>query len=190
MNWAPLIRDETACDDTAMDSTEDIGGLLSTVLEELVNNEEVMFPAIPIIPRPVFGPVFEPVFELGTELGGRGVGTFSGGGGPTTGVTGLLVGTELRIGKELGVAIVGAVDIEREATEETSFGMSVEWFVSKEKLIIITISYILLEGSVQERNKLLWSNTDFSLPSCKEIQLKHFWEFHGKTKKCADSFLQ
>jgi hypothetical protein len=136
MNCALLIKDATDCDDTAMDSTDDIGGLLKTVVVELVTNDDGILPDIPIMPRFVL--------ELGTELDGIDGGTIAGGagfeGGPTTtDVTGLILGAGLRIGKEVGVAIVDVLDIEREATEETRFPMSVEWFVSEEEKIKYTL---------------------------------------------------
>lgn len=132
INCGLLIREATACVDTAKDSTEDMGGVLNDVLVVLVNNEEGRLPDIPIMLRFTV--------ELGTEVDGKDDGTFDigtedgggGGGGPTTDVTGLLMGTLLRIEKALDVAIVDVVANERDATDDTRFTISEERLVSKE----------------------------------------------------------
>lgn len=129
MNCALLIKDPTDPVDTAILSTDDIGGLLSTVLDELVNSDDDILPDIPIMPIELL--------EFGNELDGKDDGALRGvdtGGGPTTDDDGLPRGG-FRPGKALDVAfIVGAGDIEREVTAETSLEISVEWFTSERKL--------------------------------------------------------
>lgn len=119
-------------------STDEIGGLLNGVLDVLVNNEEDMLPDIPIRPSEVL--------VLGKELAGRdigGVGVVDAGVGPTG--VGLLVGTVVRPGNELGdeFTVVDG-DIDRDDTEETNLEMSDEWFISIKD---ITHNYYLLYSS-------------------------------------------
>jgi len=129
MNCALLSKDPTDPVDTAMLSTDEIGGLLKGVLDVLVNNEDDILADIPIKPSEVL--------EVGKELGGRavgGVGAVDTGIGPTG--DGLLVGAVVRPGNALVVEfIVGDGDIDNDDTEETSLEMFIsdEWFVSVQR---------------------------------------------------------